>query len=227
MTLYLVGTPIGNLEDISPRALRILRAVKVILVEKWTDSIKLLNHFGIRPQKLISYDEKNKHKVTGKILEILKTQDAAFITSSGTPAVSDPGADLVRLCHEHGLLVIPIPGPSALTAAMSASGFRGHFLFVGFLPQKISHRKRIFDKARENQENVVFFESPFRVQKALREIAESYSDANVFVGREMTKKFETYLVAKPREILEKMAQDRNFSKGEFTLIVNFSDLDSD
>jgi 16S rRNA (cytidine1402-2'-O)-methyltransferase len=221
MSLYIVATPIGNLEDLSIRALRVLKSADIVLVEKWSDSIKLLNHYGIKPKVLMSYDERNKHRVTSKILNFLEKQDVALITSGGTPAVSDPGASLVRLCHEKNISVVPIPGPSALTSAMSASGFRGHFLFVGFLPYKVSHRKRIFDKARENGQNVVFFESPFRIGKTLQEIAEYYPEIKIFVGREMTKKFETYLVAKPGDVLEKITHDKNFSKGEFTLIIEF------
>ncbi len=221
MTLYVVATPIGNLQDITERALEVLRSVEVVIVEKWTDSIKLLGHFGVKPKKLITYDERNRNRVTPQILKLLETHDAAFISSAGTPGLSGPGADLVRQCRENHIEVIPIPGASALTAGISVSGFRGAFLFIGFLPRKISHRKRIFEEAKRLEQNVVCFESPYRIEKTLKELAENFPAANVFLGKEMTKKFETYVVAKPREILDKFGANKNFSKGEFTLIVNF------
>lgn len=222
MSLYIVATPIGNLEDLSPRALRILKSVKIIIVEKWTDSIKLLNHFDIHPEKLLTYDERNKKRITSTILDLLRGQDGALITSAGTPAISDPGADLIKHCYQQKISVIPIPGASALSAAISVSGFRGPFLFWEFLPRKISHRNRLFEVARLEDFRLVFFDSPYRVVKTLEQVQSFDPEAQVFVGKEMTKKFETYLVDKPQGLLQRFVSDKNFGKGEFTLIVNFA-----
>lgn len=219
--LYVVATPIGNLGDISQRALEVLKSVEAVLVEKWSDSIKLLNHFGIKPTEILPFNERNQRRMILQALEILRKKDVALLTSAGTPGVSDPGAALVRACYEKGIGVVPIPGPSALSAAISASGMTGDFLFIGFLPKKHGQIEKIFAEAAESGHNLVFFESPFRLKKTLEVLAADYPDAEIFVGKEMTKKFEKYLLAKPAEIIEVAEGDPKFLKGEFTLIVNF------
>lgn len=220
--LYFIGSPIGNFGDISQRALDILKSVPVILVEKWSDSVKLLNHFGIKPIKILSFDERNQKKVLPLVIEILRKKNIAFLTSAGMPGVSDPGAALARACYGAGISVVPIPGPSALSAAISASGMAGDFLFVGFLPKKRGQIENVFAEAAENNHNLVFFESPHRLGKTLEILAIKYPDAEIFVGKEMTKKFEKYLIAKPAEILKIARLDSKFLKGEFALIVKFN-----
>lgn len=219
--LYIAATPIGNLGDISQRVLEVLRSAEVVLVEKWNDSIKLLNHFNIKPNKIISFDERNQKKVIPQALEILQHKNVALLTSAGTPGVSDPGAALVRACHERGIQVAPIPGPSALSAAISVSGMTGNFLFVGFLPKKRGQIEKIFAEAATGGHHLVFFESPFRLGKTLELLAQKYPSAEVFVGKEMTKKFERYLLTKPAKIIKTAKNDPKFLKGEFTLVVDF------
>jgi len=222
MSLYLVGTPIGNLGDMTPRAVEVLKACPVILVEKWTDSIKLLKHFEIGQKKIINFDERNQKKVTPKILEKLKaSEEVALITSAGMPGVSDPGAYLVSACHEQGIPVVPIPGPSALTTAISASGFGGSFWFVEFLPKTRGKMVKIFQQAEELKTNLVFFESTYRLEKTLNLIQELYPNNKIFLGKEMTKKFEQYLIGSAEEFLARIKLDKNFSKGEFTLVIHF------
>lgn len=220
-TLYLVGTPIGNLDDMTPRAVATLRAASVVAVEKWEDSVKLLRHFDIRPIRVVKFHDANARRMIPEIVQLLETTDVALLTSAGMPGVSDPGADLVATCHERGIPVVPIPGPSAATTAIAASGFRGDFLFVGFLPKKDGERKKLFAECATAKHLLLCFESPYRLQKTLRLLALLYPAARVFVGKEMTKKFERYLVAAPQQILDRIAADPQFAKGEFTLIVDF------
>ena len=223
MALYIVATPIGNLKDISERALETLRSCRVVVVEKWTDSIKLLNHFQIKPEKIITFDERNQHRVAPQILEILKSHDAALITSAGTPGVSDPGAMLVRLCQSARVPVVPIPGPSALASLISVSGLEGPVLFVGFLPKKKSHILKIFAEAKDNKHLLVFYESPYRIKKTLQLLESEHPTAHLFIGKEMTKKFETYFAGTASEILSVFEKDPKSIKGEFSGITNFFD----
>lgn len=220
--LYIVGTPIGNLKDLSPRALEILKSVDVLLLESPEDSRPLLNFYDIKPKKLIKYNEENRKKITSTILEILIKEDAALITSAGMPGVSDPAADLVNGCYKNGIVVAPVPGPSALTAAISVSGmYEKGFLFVGFLPRKKGEIVKMFREATENGHALVFFESPFRLAKTVAILVENYPKAEVFVGKEMTKKFETYIKNTPAELLAIMKENKDFLKGEFTLVIKF------
>ena len=221
MTLYLVGTPIGNLKDITLRALEVLRFVPVLLVESPSDSRPLLNAYDIHPQKIIKYNDANRHRVTPAILKILKTQDAALITSAGVPGVSDPAAELVRECRARGIPVVPVPGPSALSTAIAASGFRGPFLFIEFFPRKQGEMKTLLAKTERDGYKLVFFESPYRTIKTLAVIGECAPAVSVCIGREMTKKFETYLFGKASELQERLQSDRNSLKGEFTVIIGF------
>jgi 16S rRNA (cytidine1402-2'-O)-methyltransferase len=221
MTLYLVGTPIGNLGDMTPRAIEVLKKVPVLAVEKWTDTIKLVKHFEIGEKKIINYDDRNSRKVLPKILDILREQDVALVTSAGMPGVSDPGAYLVEQAREAGHEVTPIPGPSALSTALAASGFSGHSWFVEFLPRTKGKITRILEQAEEMGTNLIFFESTHRIIKTLELINNLYPETKIFVGKEMTKKFEQYLVTTAEEILAKAARDRDFSRGEFVVIIHF------
>ena len=226
MSLYLIGTPIGNLGDMSPRAIEVLKNCQVILVEKWTDSVKLLKHFDIGSKEIINFDERNQKRVTPKILKILQgegqeEQDVALITSAGMPGVSDPGAYLVSACHAKGLTVTPIPGPSALTTAMAGSGFSGSFWFVEFLPKTRGKVIKLLKQAEELKTNLVCFESTYRLEKTLALIGEIYPERKIFLGKEMTKKFEQYLVETAQNLGQKIKTDKYFVKGEFTLIIHF------
>lgn len=220
--LYLVGTPIGNFGDMTPRALEVLKSCPVILVEKWTDSIKLLKHFAIGQKEIINFDERNQKRNTPKILEKLKGgEEVALVTSAGMPGVSDPGAYLVSACYEEGIVVIPVPGPSALSTAISASGFMGSFWFVEFLPRTRGKIVKLLKQAEELETNLVCFESTHRIGKTLNLINELYPETKIFLGKEMTKKFEQYLVGPAKDFLAKINDDKNFTKGEFTVVIHF------
>jgi len=221
MALYLIGTPIGNLGDLSPRAIEVLRTCPVILVEKWADTIKLLKHFDIKPAKILNYDDRNCRKVTPKILELLREQGAALITSAGMPGISDPGAYLVEQARGAGHEIIPIPGPSALATALAASGFAGHAWFVEFLPRTRGKIVKILKQAEELETNLIFFESTYRLVKTLDLINSLYPTVKIFVGKEMTKKFEQYLVGTAEEFLARIRNDKDFTRGEFTLVIHF------
>lgn len=222
MALYLIGTPIGNLGDISSRAIEVLRSCPIVLVEKWTDSIKLLNHLAVEPKEIINFAERNQKKTTPKIIAKLEAgATVALITSAGMPGVSDPGAYLVSACHEQGIEVIPVPGPSALTTAISASGFTGSVWFVEFLPRTRGKIIKLLTQAENLKTNFACFESTYRLKKTLELINELYPENQVFLGKEMTKKFEQYLVGRAEDFLIKIKTDRYFTKGEFTLIIHF------
>ena len=226
MSLYLVGTPIGNLGDFSPRGIETLKNCSVILVEKWTDSIKLLKHFEVGQKEILNFDERNQKKITPKILTKLEVgEEIALITSAGMPGVSDPGAYLVSACHKQGIKVIPVPGPSALETAISASGLAGSFWFVEFLPKTRGKIVKLLKQAKALETNLVCFESTYRLEKTLTLINEFYPEAKIFLGKEMTKKFEQYLVGSAKSFLAKIEADKYFAKGEFTLIIHFGKKD--
>jgi 16S rRNA (cytidine1402-2'-O)-methyltransferase len=221
MILYLIGTPIGNLGDMTPRAVAVMKEVPVLAVEKWTDTVKLLKHFEIGEKKIINYDDRNSRKITPKILELLKEQDVALVTSAGMPGVSDPGAYLVAQAREAGHDIVPIPGPSALSTAIACSGFSGHFWFVEFLPRTRGKIVKLLKQAEELETNLVCFESTYRLAKTLDLINELYPENEVFIGKEMTKKFEQYLVGLANDFLARIKIDKDFSRGEFALVIHF------
>jgi 16S rRNA (cytidine1402-2'-O)-methyltransferase len=221
MTLYLIGTPIGNLGDMTPRAVEVMKNTSVLAVEKWTDTVKLLKHFEIGEKKILNYDDKNSRRMAPKILEFLKDQDVALVTSAGMPGVSDPGAYLVEQAREAGHDIVPIPGPSALSTAIAASGFSGNFWFVEFLPRTRGKIVKILKQAEELETNLVCFESTYRIAKSLEIINELYPETKVFVGKEMTKKFEQYLVGTAGDFLARLKTDKDFSRGEFALVIHF------
>ena len=221
MTLYIVGTPIGNLGDITMRALEVLRSTSIVLVEKWKDSAKLLHHFDIRPTQILTYHDRNFQIMIPRVLELLQTTNVALITSAGMPGVSDPGAQLISACRAKEIPVIPIPGPSALATAIAMSGLIGQFLFIGFLPKKERACSKIFDECHASGHHLVYFESPYRLQKSKKFLDQRYPRAHVFVGKEMTKMFERYVAGTPGDILRFIAEVAQFKKGEFTIIIQF------
>jgi 16S rRNA (cytidine1402-2'-O)-methyltransferase len=189
-TLYIVATPIGNLEDISARALRVLAEAPVIAAEDTRHSRKLLNHFGIATP-LISYHEHNQRQREDLLLARLADGDVALITDAGTPAISDPGAGIVRAALAAGYVVSPIPGPSSLAAGVSASGLiDGPFLMLGFLPRESTPRQRLLGRAGSTGWPLVLFESAQRLAATLRDLAETLGDRDAVVLRELTKVHE-------------------------------------
>ena len=188
--LYIVATPIGNLEDITLRALRVLKEVDLIAAEDTRHSKKLLNHYGISTP-LISYHAHNQESRGPELIRRLQDgQNIALVTDAGTPGFSDPGADLVARAWEAGIKVETIPGPAAGVAALSLSGFKGDILFMGFLPRGEGRRLKLFAQLTREPRVIIIYESPKRLARTLNELAGIMPNRQVLVVRELTKKFE-------------------------------------
>ena len=218
--LYIVATPIGNLEDLPSRALRILKEVDLILCEDTRVTKKLLNRYNIKT-KTLSYHQHSKLKKINYILDLLKkNKNLALVSDSGTPGISDPGNKLINLITTGPNLVVKIvsvPGPSAVIAAVSISGFpMQKFLFVGFPPTK-RKRKKFFKKIIESEYPVIFYESPYRIIKTLSELRSMNHELRIVVARELTKKFETIYRGEIDEVIKKI--EKHPIKGEFVVIV--------
>jgi 16S rRNA (cytidine1402-2'-O)-methyltransferase len=216
-TLYVVATPIGNLEDLSPRAVRVLREVALIAAEDTRHSRRLLTHFEIKTPT-VSYHEHNQQSRRQLLLEALDAGDVALVTDAGTPGVSDPGADLVTAALAAGYRVSPIPGPSALAAAVSASGLiDGPFLTLGFLPRERGERLRLVARAATTGFPIVIFESARRIEPTLKELMEILGDRQAVILRELTKLHEE-VRAGSLSALRHWAEDGD-PRGEITLVI--------
>jgi 16S rRNA (cytidine1402-2'-O)-methyltransferase len=217
-TLYLVATPIGNLEDITLRALRVLRECDVVAAEDTRRTGQLLKHFGIA-KSLLSCFQFNEARRSGEIIERLRRGDKiALVTDAGSPGISDPGERLVKAVVTAGFRVEPVPGPCALVAALTASGLPANeFHFIGFLLHKSGQRRGKLEALKAVPGTLVIYESPFRVEKLLNEVAEVFPGREVVLARELTKKFEEFLRGQPAELLP-LAQKRSL-KGEFVVLV--------
>jgi 16S rRNA (cytidine1402-2'-O)-methyltransferase len=223
-TLYLVATPIGNLEDITLRALRVLRECDVVAAEDTRHTGRLLKHFGIsRP--LLSYFQFNEAKRSEEIIERLRRGDkVALVTDAGSPGISDPGERVVRAAIAAGLRVEPVPGPCALIAAVTASGLSvEEFHFIGFLPHKSGQRRKRLEALSGLGGTLVLYESPHRVERLLGELNEVFPDRAIVMARELTKKFEEFLRGKPAELLA-LARQRSL-KGEFVVMIAAANTD--
>lgn len=217
--LYIVATPIGNLEDITFRALRILKEVDLILCEDTRETGKLLKHFEIET-KMMSYHTQSKlSKIDEIILMLQEGKNLALVSDAGTPTISDPGSLLVHKLREEGIGVISVPGPSALAAAFSISGITGgEFTFLGFLPHK-KGRETLFKEIGSGDRAYIFYESPHRIIKALESLAKFAPEKNVFVGRELTKLFEETVSGNANEVLNYFVDNPEKVRGEFVVIV--------
>src|SRR3989338_2607283 len=191
MGLYIAATPIGNLEDITLRALRILKEVDLILAEDTRRTMKLLSHYSIR-NRIDSFNEFNKRRKTPYIISLLKqNKEIAVVSDSGTPGISDPGFYLVRECIKNGIKVIPIPGASSVISALVVSGLpTDRFSFFGFIPKKESQKRKFLEKISGMDGTIVLFESPHRLIKTLKAMSETAPNFSMVLAREMTKKFE-------------------------------------
>lgn len=216
--LYLVGTPIGNLEDITFRAIRILKEADQIACEDTRHSLKLLNHYDIQ-KPLVSYHEHNElTRAPELVFAMEQGAKVALISDAGTPLVSDPGHRLVALCLRHKIPVIPVPGPSALLAALSASGLPNEeFLFVGFLPSRGGERKRAIERLRIEDRTIIIYESPHRVEETVAETREILGDRPACLAREVTKLHEEFRRGTLSEISASL-QERP-ARGEITLVI--------
>jgi len=218
-TLYLVATPIGNLEDITLRALRTLRECDVVAAEDTRHTGQLLRHFEIS-KPLLSYFQFNEAKRSEEIIERLgRGEKVALVTDAGTPGISDPGERVVRAAVNAGLRVESVPGACALVAALTASGLPAdEFHFIGFLPHKSGQRRNQLEAARSLPGTLVLYESPYRIEKLLGELAELMPDRDVVLARELTKKFEEFLRGKPAELI---AHTKTRAlKGEFVVLIS-------
>ena len=222
--LYIIATPIGNLEDISKRALRILSEVDLILCEDTRVTQKLLNFYRIKTPTL-SYHQHSKLKKVEHIIQLLRQgKNLALVSDAGTPGISDPGNKLVSMVYSLGFKVIPVPGSSALIAAASISGFpMDKFVFMGFPPQK-KKRKKFFEKILQSEYPVIFYESPYRILKSLRDLRETDAKPNakqtrnIVVCRELTKKFETIYRGTIGEVIAELEKEK--IRGEFVVIID-------
>jgi 16S rRNA (cytidine1402-2'-O)-methyltransferase len=217
-TLYLVATPIGNLEDITWRALRVLRECDVVAAEDTRHTGQLLKRFDIA-KPLLSYFQFNEARRSEEILERLRRgEKVALVTDAGSPGISDPGERVVKAAIAAGLRVEPVPGPSALVAALTASGLSTEeFHFVGFLPHKSGQRRKKLEVLATLPGTLVLYESPYRVEKLLVELREIMPGRTLVLARELTKKFEEFMRGDPAELLARV-QERG-AKGEFVVMV--------
>src|ERR1700753_1882696 len=202
-TLYLVATPIGNLEDITLRALRVLKECDVVAAEDTRHSGQLLKHFGIA-KPLLSYFQFNEARRSEEIIERLRRgEKVALVTDAGSPGISDPGERVVKAAINAGLRVEAVAGPCALIAGLTASGLAtDEFHFVGFLPHKSGQRRNKLEFLKTTNGTLVFYESPYRIEKLLGELNEIYPMRQVVLARELSKKFEEFLRGRPADLLE-------------------------
>ena len=219
--LYIVSTPIGNLKDITIRAVEILKQSDFILCEDTRISKNLLNKYEIK-SKLISNHKFNEKKNTLKIIEYLKSGKLiSLISDAGTPAISDPGSVLVNECVKNNIKIVPIPGPSAVATAISISGFSDQFFFYGFLPDKKQQITNDLKKLSELSSTIVFFVSPKKINKIIPEIKKYFSDRKVVICREITKLYEEFMRAKVDELKEFKKEP----KGEITVVISEKKID--
>ncbi len=214
-TLYVVATPIGNLEDISLRALRILREVKLIAAEDTRRTRRLLVTYDIKTP-MTSYHDRNKWSKLGYILRFLEAEDVALVADAGMPGMSDPGYELVVAANERDIPVVPIPGPSAVVTALAVSGLAtGRFVYLGFLPPKANYRRRVLESVASEYGTIVALESPHRLVAALEDILLVLGDRMVAVCRELTKVHEEVFRGTISQAMEHFIEPR----GEFTLVI--------
>lgn len=219
--LYLVATPIGNLEDITLRAVATLQAADFIVCEDKRVTTKLLSHLGIAKGLISLHQHSSDKEISGLVNKLHEGINLAYVTDAGTPGVADPGGKLVQAAVENNLPVVPIPGPSALTTVMSVAGINlQEFIFMGWPPHK-KGRLTFFKEVVNATRPVIFFESTHRITKTLAVLDSLASTRYLVVGRELTKKFETVYRGTAKEVLKKL--DESSTKGEFVVIVNKGD----
>ncbi len=216
--LYLVATPIGNLSDISVRACKILESVDLILCEDTRTTGLLLHHFNIK-KPLQSFHSANENKKSSGFADLLVSgKSVALVSDAGTPLISDPGFPLVRDAIQKGIRIEGIPGPSALINALVLSGFSCEpFSFYGFLPEKEKKRKDLLSETVSEKKTIIFYESPYRILRALKDLSEIFGSRRISVAREMTKKFEEVVRGTAAEVLQHF--ENKTPKGEFVIVV--------
>lgn len=217
-TLYIVSTPIGNLEDITLRALRVLKEVDVIAAEDTRHSLKLLNHYGISKPLISYWGEKEKAKAEETIRRLNSGQSVALISDAGTPGISDPGTVLIKRAIEEGVEIVPLPGPTAMIAALAVSGLpTEEFIFAGFLPSKRARRRKALSELRLEKRTLIFYEAPHRILDCLSDMAELFGARRAAVVKEITKMHEEIMRGDLGEILENL--ERSTIAGEYVIVV--------
>jgi 16S rRNA (cytidine1402-2'-O)-methyltransferase len=217
-TLYLVGTPVGNLEDITLRALRVLKEVDLIAAEDTRRTRKLAAHYGITARAASLHRHNEARRAEGVIAALEAGQSVALVSDAGMPGVSDPGAALVRLAAARGIPITVVPGPSAVVAALSLSGFAAPaYVFAGFLPRRSTHRRRFLESLATEWRPVVFFEAPHRIAAVLLDIESTLPDRPLVVGRELTKRFEQVLRGTAAGVRAQLGPEN--TRGEFTVVI--------
>jgi len=219
-SLYVVATPIGNLDDLSPRAARVLAEVAVIAAEDTRHSGRLLRHLGLSQPMLSLHEHNEASRVDALDARLVAGEDIALVSDAGTPLISDPGFVLVRALRDRGRRIVPVPGPCALVAALSAAGLpTDRFLFQGFLPAKGGSRRGRLEALAAREETLVFYESPHRIRDTLADLASTLEARRVVLARELTKTFETFLDGSAAELLARMEEDPDQARGEFVVMV--------
>ena len=220
-TLFVVATPIGNLEDITVRALRVLREVDVIAAEDTRRTAHLLARHGIATSTTSLHEHNEAAKSASLIARLQRGESIALVSDAGTPTVSDPGGRVIRAALDAGIRVEPIPGPSAVLAALSASGVPSDtFTFLGFPPIRSKDRKKWFQRLRSAAGTVVFFEAPHRIRETLGTLQRTVGDVHVVIGRELTKAHEQLVKGQISAVLESLLEER----GEFTVVLDLGDI---
>ncbi len=224
-TLYIVATPIGNLEDLTPRARKTLGEVDLIAAEDTRHTGRLLMSIGVKARLMALHDHNEAEVLSTAVAALESGQSVALVSDAGTPLVSDPGYRLVRTAHERGIPISPIPGPSALTAALSVAGLpTDRFGFEGFLPAKRAARRKVLASLRDRTHTTVFYESVHRVAESLKDMCEILGDDRpAFIGRELTKLHEQCVQGSLAQLRESVDDGTIVSKGEFVLVVTGSD----
>lgn len=219
--IYVVATPIGNLSDITQRAIDVLAAVDVIAAEDTRHTRKLLDHLGIRAQLVAVHEHNERERAESLVAEVLGGKSIAIVSDAGTPLISDPGYHIVRCAREQGCRVVPIPGACAITTALSASGLGcASFVFEGFLPAKAKARKELLESYQSTPHTVCFYESPHRILHTLEAMLEIFPERQIVLARELTKSFETFLFGTVQEVFEKVSIDENQRRGEFVVLLS-------
>ena len=222
-SLYIVSTPIGNLEDITLRALEVLKNSDIILCEDTRRSVKLLNHYNIK-KKLISYHKFNEKKELEKIIRYINEgKILSLISDAGTPILSDPGLLLVQTCIEKEIKIVPIPGVSSITTAMSVSGFKDQFLFWGFLPKTDNQLDKILSSLTSLNFSIIFFIPALKINFYLRKFKMFFEGRKIFIAKEITKMHESFL----RENVDKINLFKTSLKGELTVVISEKDIKKD
>ena len=217
-TLYLVATPIGNLEDITARAIRTLREVSLVAAEDTRHTRRLLDHFGIRATLVSLFEHNERAKVSGLVDRLRDGESIAVVTDAGSPGIADPGFPLVRAAVAEGIRIESIPGPSAVISALQVSGLpTDAFTFVGFLPVKPGARRRALEEYAERRETIVAFESPHRIDRCLADLEAVWHDRPIALARELTKLHEQVLRGSAREVREALREDQK--RGEMVLVL--------